>query len=76
MAGENSRISRGGISVGVLFGIVELKMRRDQLFEKYRQIRDKQDKTTEEKMLQGSLVVRISDIDDQIRDANRKAALK
>ncbi|SHI75997.1 hypothetical protein SAMN02745975_00553 [Geosporobacter subterraneus DSM 17957] len=57
--------------MGVLLGIVELKMRRDQLFEKYRQLRDKKDKTTEEKMLQGRLVVNISDIDDQIRDMEK-----
>lgn len=57
--------------MGVLFGIVELKMRRDQLFEKYRQLKDKQDKTTEEKMLQGSLVVKIYDIDEDIRDMEK-----
>lgn len=57
--------------MGVLFGLMELKRKRDQLFDKYCQFKKIDNKTQEEKMMMGSLVGKIDDLDDQIKAINK-----
>lgn len=59
--------------MGVLLDIVKLQQKRDLLFDRYCELLKQESRTQEETLKLYSLAVKISDIDEAVRDANRKA---